>query len=636
MFLLMSVAAGAVIGGVSGTVNLEWNPVSDSRVSHYEAHYGLASGQYDKRVTARDTSLAVSGLKPGQTYYFATRACDQNGAICSGFSNEVSTTVVAEPPAADVTANVVQNAGFESGTSDWRFYTNAKGAFTVARPGGGSANAAVVTTTTVGSNIQLYQPDLPLQPNTAYRLTFSAFSNTGRDLRVTVQKHGSPYTNYGLYRAIADLGTGWQSFTFDFTTTGFSTPVTDARLMFWFASDAAPGDVFRIDNVSLTTAGASTPEAPSISTGPADQSVASGQTATFAVTAGGTAPLTYQWQKNGVNIAGATGASYTTPATTLADNGALFRCRVTNGAGSVTSGSATVQVLPVASSAQFAGDTRSGSDTLTRSAYIQVESAEIPMQVGEVSVDHLWQRVDFTKSFSDPIVVAKPISNNGAHQATVRVSGVDSQGFWIRVQEWDYLDGWHALEQVSFVAMERGYHQLPDGAWVEAGSLETEATGTVVPVIFTAPFGENPVVFAGVASANGIDAVVTRARDVTREGFAVGMQGQEANSQEHLLEVIHYIAWEPSFGVVNGLRYEVGLTDARVTDQPYSLLYKGVFERPPLFLADMQTTAGLDPANLRWRNRTEVGLEVWVSEEQSKDREVGHVPESVGYFVADE
>ena len=201
MFLLMSVAAGAVFGGVSGTVNLEWDPVSDSRVSHYEMHYGLARGEYNKRVTARDTSLAVSGLKPGQTYYFATRACDQNGAICSGFSNEVSTTVAAEPPAADFAANVVQNAGFESGTSDWRFYTNATGSFTVAGPGDGSANAAVVTTTTVGSNIQLYQPDVSLQPNTAYRLTFSAFSNTGRDLRVSVQKHGSPYTNYGLYRA---------------------------------------------------------------------------------------------------------------------------------------------------------------------------------------------------------------------------------------------------------------------------------------------------------------------------------------------------------------------------------------------------------------------------------------------------
>jgi len=39
-----------------------------------------------------------------------------------------------------------------------------------------------------------------------------------------------------------------------------------------------------------------------------------GQTASFSVAATGTAPLSYQWQKNGANIAGATSAGYTTPA----------------------------------------------------------------------------------------------------------------------------------------------------------------------------------------------------------------------------------------------------------------------------------------------------------------------------------
>ena len=279
----------------------------------------------------------------------------------------------------------------------------------------------------------------------------------------------------------------------------------------------------------------------------------------------------------------------------------------------------------------------SGSDTLARSAYIQVESAEIPMEVGEVSVDHQWQRVDFTNPFVEPpIVVAKPISNNGGQQATVRVFGVDSEGFWIRVQEWEYLDGWHAVEQVSFIAMESGYHQLPGGAWVEAGRVQSSGNSAYVATGFEAPFAEVPVVFATVTTTNHSNAVVTRSRKVTQTGFEVTLREQELNTQKHPLEDIDYIAWEPSFGVVNGLRYEVGLTDAMVNHLPYSLLYKGVFERAPLFLADMQTTAGGDPANLRWRNRTEVGLEVWVSEEQSKDSETSHVPESVGYFVADE
>ena len=218
----------------------------------------------------------------------------------------------------------------------------------------------------------------------------------------------------------------------------------------------------------------------------------------------------------------------------------------------------------------------------------------------------------------------------------MRVSGVDAQGFWIRVQEWEYLDGWHAVEQVSFVAMERGYHQLPDGAWVEAGQVQSSGDSSYVARDFTAPFTEVPVVFATVTTTNHTNAVITRSRKVTQTGFEVTLREQESNKQQHPPETVDYIAWEPSFGVVNGLRYEVGLTDAMVTHQPYSLLYKGVFDRPPLFLADMQTTAGGDPANLRWRNRTEVGLEVWVSEEQSKDAETGHVPESVGYFLADE
>src|SRR5207302_7261588 len=48
--------------------------------------------------------------------------------------------------------------------------------------------------------------------------------------------------------------------------------------------------------------------APTITTQPANQTVTAGQTASFAVAANGTAPLSYQWQKNGANISGATSA----------------------------------------------------------------------------------------------------------------------------------------------------------------------------------------------------------------------------------------------------------------------------------------------------------------------------------------
>jgi hypothetical protein len=95
-----------------------------------------------------------------------------------------------------------------------------------------------------------------------------------------------------------------------------------------------------------SSAGMSTPAAmtPAISTQPASATIVGGNTATFTVMAAGTAPLTYQWQKNGAAVSGATGASYTTPAEAVADNGATFAVVVTNSGGSVTSANATLTV----------------------------------------------------------------------------------------------------------------------------------------------------------------------------------------------------------------------------------------------------------------------------------------------------
>ncbi len=88
---------------------------------------------------------------------------------------------------------------------------------------------------------------------------------------------------------------------------------------------------------------------PSITTQPASETVTAGQSATFTVTASGTAPLSYQWQKNRSDITGATSPGYTTPATTTADNNSTFDVVVTNSAGSVTSNTATLTVSPSSS-----------------------------------------------------------------------------------------------------------------------------------------------------------------------------------------------------------------------------------------------------------------------------------------------
>jgi 6-phosphogluconolactonase len=92
----------------------------------------------------------------------------------------------------------------------------------------------------------------------------------------------------------------------------------------------------------------------SITGQPIDQEVTVPAAATFAVVAEGTTPLSYRWKKNGVDIPGAASPSFTTPPTTLADNGAIFTAVVSNAGGTLASNPATLRVSPIPSTALFA------------------------------------------------------------------------------------------------------------------------------------------------------------------------------------------------------------------------------------------------------------------------------------------
>jgi hypothetical protein len=82
---------------------------------------------------------------------------------------------------------------------------------------------------------------------------------------------------------------------------------------------------------------------PTVLTQPANQTVIVGTIATFAVAAGGTPPLGYQWYRNNWAIAGATNASYSISATQPSDMGS-FDVIVSNNSGSVTSALVTLTV----------------------------------------------------------------------------------------------------------------------------------------------------------------------------------------------------------------------------------------------------------------------------------------------------
>jgi hypothetical protein len=84
---------------------------------------------------------------------------------------------------------------------------------------------------------------------------------------------------------------------------------------------------------------------PSITTQPADQPATIDSTATFSIASAGTAPLSYQWYKNGTLIPGAVLTSYTTPAAIPTDNGLKYYCIITNSCGSTQSRIAVLNVF---------------------------------------------------------------------------------------------------------------------------------------------------------------------------------------------------------------------------------------------------------------------------------------------------
>jgi len=138
-------------------------------------------------------------------------------------------------------------------------------------------------------------------------------------------------------------------------------------------------------DVVFNTAVSTIPVAPTITSQPASQTTIAGQTATFSVTATGTAPLTYQWRKNGANISGATASAYTTP-TTSTDNGALFSIVVSNSAGSATSTSATLTVNVAAVAPSITSQPSSQTVTAGQTATFSVAAT------GTAPLSYQWRK----------------------------------------------------------------------------------------------------------------------------------------------------------------------------------------------------------------------------------------------------
>ena len=217
-------------------------------------------------------------------------------------------------------------------------------------------------------------------------------------------------------------------------------------------------------------------------------------------------------------------------------------------------------------------------------------------KIGEVgnipSLNHNWRTIQLSQSYSNPVVVAGPASTIGGDPVTVRIRNVTSNSFQIRIDEWDYRDDLHIPERVDYFVVEAGTHQLADGTTLHASKVNRQNLGWSQQG-FSGAFGnssEAPVVIASVTTTREATAATTRINNVTRNGFQLRLQEEQAADQRHGGEEVSFIAIEKGIGQNGDSDFIVADTGQVVNHRNHTVNFSRTFSSRPSLFADMQST----------------------------------------------
>ncbi len=320
-------------------------------------------------------------------------------------------------------------------------------------------------------------------------------------------------------------------------------------------------------------------------------------------------------------------------------------------------------------------------------------------EVGQLTIDlhpgDEWHWVPFVNRYHQPRVVVKAQTFNGGNALSdprIRMrngwDGLDNNGFFVRLQEWDYLDGKHTVETFAYLVVEAGTAggaalgciDISDdqgGVWqfcAEADSPPVDSNNCGVPnsttggvpqqIDWDAPLPRaKPIVFSGLTTWNEVgdsDALNVRnyfpAGPSARSSLLVTIQEQESfggNSRcrHDSAEQVAAIAVVPPRGTrgissatwtyaEQTIRIKAGVL-RDLTQDWLTLSYdtKQPFRETPLFIADLQSFNEVDPVTIRVsgssaaNNRHQIKLKL--QEETSADHETSHAGEDVGWLAVE-
>ncbi|MDB6121360.1 MAG: C-terminal target protein [Pedosphaera sp.] len=238
-------------------------------------------------------SVAVTGTSPAYQWLKGTNILVDDGKVSGATTDTLTLSNVGQSDAAEYTVAVSNSAGSD---------TSLAATLTVIDP-----------------------PVITSQP-------VSVTVGAGSSASFTVTANGTAPLSYQWRKGGVDIAGATTT-----TLTLNNVSQSDAGNYTVYISNAT-------GNATSSTAILTVTSAPVITSQPVSLTRNAGQSATFTVSATGSAPLSYQWKRNGTNMSGTVSPSFSLSSVTSAD-AASYTVLVSNGAGSALSTAAILTVL---------------------------------------------------------------------------------------------------------------------------------------------------------------------------------------------------------------------------------------------------------------------------------------------------
>lgn len=161
--------------------------------------------------------------------------------------------------------------------------------------------------------------------------------------------------------------------------------------------------------------------APLITTHPTNQTVTAGATVTLSVAASGTAPLSYQWRRDGTNLAGANSGTLVLDSVQASDSG-YYSVVVTNSLGVAVSSAAAINILPPGGFPNRVLNLDGNGD------FVTIPSAA-DLQAPDLFTIEGWFYPVANAANSHPLFINKGDGQDGASSRSYEIQWTPAEGF---------------------------------------------------------------------------------------------------------------------------------------------------------------------------------------------------------------